>query len=85
MFVLALEASTSAAKALLLDTKIGVAKSIRQCYDADIDDGQGRTDTDCVFRDSLCSGKRLRLVACQISISLIMNIKIPGRFAKIRI
>lgn len=58
MLVLALEAGASAAKALLFDTKI-VVESIQQRYDPDIDDGQGRTDTDGVFQAVCKLGKKI--------------------------
>lgn len=59
MIVLALEASTSAAKALLFDTELGVVESIQQQYDPAIDDGQGRTGTDAVLRAVCRLGKKI--------------------------
>jgi len=59
MIVLALEASTSAAKALLYDTKLGVIDSIQQRYDEAIDDRQGRTDTNGVFQAVCRLGRQI--------------------------
>lgn len=59
MIVLALEASTSAAKALLFDSKAGVLETLQERYDLEIDDGQGRTDTDGVFQAVCRLGKKI--------------------------
>jgi gluconokinase len=59
MIVLALEASTSAAKALLFDCESGVISSAQERYGMEIDDGQGRTDTHGVFEAVCRLGKKI--------------------------
>ncbi len=59
MIVLALEASTSSAKAMLFDSKVGVIDTIQERYDPEIDDNQGKTDTDGVLQAVCRLGKKI--------------------------
>lgn len=57
MLVLAVESSTSSAKALLYDTEQGIINSVQRSYGAEIDDKNGRTDTRGVFEMTMAAGR----------------------------
>ena len=48
MYILALEASTSSAKAMLYDPTLGTAQTVSEAYDSSIC-ADGLTDTEQVF------------------------------------
>lgn len=58
MLVLVLEASTSAAKALLYDSENGVAAVVNEPYSTDVDSG-GRQDTEQVYLATLRAGHKV--------------------------
>lgn len=58
MLILALESSTSSAKAILYDTKKGVVDSKNKAYSVEIS-SNGKTDTDAVFRVTMSLGKEI--------------------------